>query len=718
MCQCQKAKCMPKHRILIGILILAFLVQMAVLPTPQTPPLFAWMLSISHHLQMVLLFVGSGLVAWGFSQKSLVPSSQSLENNPYQQSAISGQPEDEGIQNIPVVGARYIASADPKNFEIPNQPAIASQESNTQKKNAFPFHFLTFNTWFHPLKAKSHKLRALLKSPLFWILLLALIVRLWDLELAITRFLDEILYMDAVVRLWGSPQPILAPFSHVTSFTWLFPYVQSWTAWLLGPSLTSVRIVSVIFGVAQVAAVHFLGKHLFDRKIALAAALVMATFPAQVHFSRIGINNIADPVFGTLALGFLVKGLRTQHRMDFVLAGYCLGLTQYFYEGGRLFFPLFVGLWLGWFWLLVRKKTAFSLPSRGNAIAFIGVALALLVPVNYVVAVRSDSLTPRLNEMFDNVQEYQLRDTNIALAERLQNTLQKFPMPLRFLISEPETGWFYGGDYPAILPPVLPFFIVGALLCLLRLRSPGGSLLIWWVLGASVGISFLGTPLDVPRYLVVFPAVALIMGVGIVTLLDLIQWVFAKITRHATTLTYFFIILCVVYITSIQAGYYALVHVPNYYNKLFVRDNGGKRLPDTDDALLRAAFLPANTTAILVSHRPVYGINMDTIPAFWGRKDLQILYVSPDQLETLLAQLPLQRHYAFFLEHTDVESLNILHEYFTLSNDPALYGSGSPYRTPQDMQMLLYFAPDGIPAQLFSPPPLMTPQAGLTDVAE
>lgn len=543
-------------------------------------------------------------------------------------------------------------------------------------------------------------------------------MRLWDLELAITRFLDEILYMNAVVRLWHSPQPILVPFSDVTSFTWLYPYLQSWTVWLLGPSLTSVRIVSAVFGVAQVAAVHFLGKQLFDRKIALAAALVLATLPAHVHFSRIGINNIADPVFGTLALGFLVKGLRTQQRHDFVLAGYCLGLTHYFYEGGRLFFALFVVLWLGWFWLFVRKKSGFSLPARGHLLAVAGVTLALSLPVIYVFSVKLDSLTPRLHEMFDNTQEYQLRDTTLTFTERMQNTLQKLPVPLKLLIAEPETGWFYGGDYPVILPPLLPFFIIGTLLCLLRLRSPGGSLLLWWIIGASVGISFMSTPLDIPRYLVVFPAVALVMGVGIVTLLDLTHWLCAKITRHARLITRFFIVICVVYVTSIQAGYYALVHVPNYHNKLFVRDNGGKRLPDTDDALLRAAFLPLNTTAVLVSDRPVYPINMETIPAFWGRKDLKIQYVSRALLEQFLAQLPLHRNYAFFLERYDVASLATIREYFVLSDDSAYDGSLSPYRLPDDLQMPLYFAPYGIPPQPLLPPPLMTQQAGITDVAE
>lgn len=679
---------MRLNRLLIGVAVLAFLVQMNVLPPENPPPLFAWMLSISHHLQIILLLVGSGLVTSGFSQ-----------------SALRGQ------QSAGSKSANQQVSRQQKTSEPPVRLYAALRHFVLSS-----FHFV-----LHALKAKSQELTAnsskitlaaLIKSPLFWILLLALGVRLWDLELAITRFLDEIHYMDAVVRLWHSPQPIYIPFSDVTAFTWVYPYIQSWTAWLMGPSLTSIRIISVLFGVAQVAAVHFLGKQLFDRKTALAAALVMATFPVHVHFSRIGINNIADPVLGTLALGFLVKGLRTQQRRDFLLAGYCLGWTQYFYEGGRLFFAPFLLLWLGWFWLFLRRKTELVFPSRGNLLALTGVALALIVPVVYVYGVQLDTLTPRLAQMFDNTQEYQLRNEAVPLPERLQTTLFKLPVPLTALISAPDTSWFYGGDFAIILPYVLPFFGIGVLYCVWQWRSAGSALLLWWILGAAFGISFMSTPLEFPRYLVMLPAVTLIMGIGIAQSLHLITGLLSKIFKHnrlAQRFSQLLIIGIVVYITCIQAGYYALVHIPNFYHDLFVRDGNGNKLPDTDDALLRAAFLPADTTAVIVSQRPIYPINMETIPAFWGRDDLVIRYVKPERLEFFLSQLPLHQNYAFFLERYDWLSLELLRTYFHLSDKPEFHGGLSPYRLPEELQMILFYAPGGVTPQVVLPPPLLTP---------
>src|SRR5690606_16338475 len=72
-----------------------------------------------------------------------------------------------------------------------------------------------------------------------------------------------------------------------------------------------------------------------------------------IHFSRMGINNIADPLFAVLALAFMVRGLKYGYLGDYAFAGVMLGLTEDFYEGGTLpYTPLILG-WLAlivWFW--------------------------------------------------------------------------------------------------------------------------------------------------------------------------------------------------------------------------------------------------------------------------------------------------------------------------------------------------------------------------------
>lgn len=185
--------------------------------------------------------------------------------------------------------------------------------------------------------------------PVLGVLMLALLTRVYNLEYGIHRFVDEVHFASAVSRLWyGGEQALLMPHDGTTAFTWLYPYIQSLIAGLTSPSLTGLRLASVLLGVVQVWAIYDLTRHLLNRQAGFFVALTLATYPAHVHFSRLGLNNIADPTFALLGLAFFVRGLRQRRQMDFAISGVMLGLTAYFYEGGRLFYAPFVALWLVW----------------------------------------------------------------------------------------------------------------------------------------------------------------------------------------------------------------------------------------------------------------------------------------------------------------------------------------------------------------------------------
>src|SRR5262249_28925495 len=139
---------------------------------------------------------------------------------------------------------------------------------------------------------------------LFLVTLLAFILRLWGLGSAVHHFIDEIHFSTAVMTLLApdSPVKLLRPFNTVTAFTWIYPYMEAGSVSLLGRPLSGLRLISVIVGTLGVPALYLLVKELFDHKTALLAALLLAVFPPHIQFSRIGLNNIADPLFGTLAL--------------------------------------------------------------------------------------------------------------------------------------------------------------------------------------------------------------------------------------------------------------------------------------------------------------------------------------------------------------------------------------------------------------------------------
>src|SRR5690606_6634794 len=118
------------------------------------------------------------------------------------------------------------------------------------------------------------------------------------------------------------------------------------------------------------------------------AALILATLPTHVHFSRLALNNAADPFFGTMALALLARGMHSHRAADFAMAGAFLGLTQYFYEGGRLVYPILTLIWLVFAVSLWKRKAS------GILITLI-TAVIIAFPVYY--ALHGLEITPRLD---------------------------------------------------------------------------------------------------------------------------------------------------------------------------------------------------------------------------------------------------------------------------------------------------------------------------------
>ena len=102
-------------------------------------------------------------------------------------------------------------------------------------------------------------------------------------------------------------------------------------------STQSIRLVSVVMGLATVWAAYLAGRELFGRTLGLAAAFVLAVARWNVNFSRIGMYNASTPLFELLTVGFLLRAIRRGRYLDFALAGLCLGLGLCFYAAFQLF---------------------------------------------------------------------------------------------------------------------------------------------------------------------------------------------------------------------------------------------------------------------------------------------------------------------------------------------------------------------------------------------
>ncbi|MFN8372554.1 MAG: glycosyltransferase family 39 protein [Anaerolineae bacterium] len=538
------------------------------------------------------------------------------------------------------------------------------------------------------------------------ILLLALALRTYNLEL-IHRFVDEVHWFDAVPRVWdfSTNIRIFMPFSSVTAFTWLYPYFEASFVGVLGPSFTAIRLLSAFVGTLGIAAVYYFGRVLFDRPIALLAALLLATFPPHIQFSRIALNNIADPLFGTLALAFLAHGVKSSKRGYFVLSGVALGLTQYFYEGGRLLYPPLLGVFA--FYLLLQPtpkeegESSVEVQLRGwRLVGHLGLlaitTLIISLPVYITLGAQHLSLTTRLGEMGFDLQYW--RDaisgaSSVYWEHLLRNTLAYVQLP--------ELGWFYGGNTALMLPFVVPLFFLGLWHALWRIRQPGMLMLIVWIVAATVGTS-LTRDLWSARYVVVFPTLMLLVALGIRLTLPLLapllgiarnllreddsqpdpRPVYSR--RYGRALAGLAVIFTGV-LGVLEVNYYFNEHIDVYLHQ-------GRFGGDVQDALFRAVNLPDGTYVHIITDQNLFRFDVEAIVRFWNRQGDLIVDVQPRGTLTLeyFRDQPLGFPHAFFIDTGDEVVFSLLRTYF-IPDAPRV----SPYGVPTEYQMMLYFVPAG-----------------------
>jgi 4-amino-4-deoxy-L-arabinose transferase-like glycosyltransferase len=523
------------------------------------------------------------------------------------------------------------------------------------------------------LRARRDQLYATIRYPqrhvtqslLLLIVVWAAAVRLYNLEFGIHRMVDEIHSAGAVADLLGrGNMPLLLHYNGTTAFTWFFPYWQAWLVGIFGAGLSPLRFVSVILGVGTVIALFLLLRRLFGGQIALIGAAVLAGLPLHVHFSRIGINNIADPLFGVLALYLLVRGCQVGQRRDWAWAGLCLGLTHYFYEGGRLFYTLFAVCWVGWVWLV--RPSGWHRPTWRNISAALVTLLCLTIPLYYAWWVQGLAFAPRLTQV-----GYSTFDPTLQPLEAFWRQLQ--PMLALLTHAHPHDSFYR--DQPYIPLWLLPFFLAGLAVLVTRLRSGGGSLLVWWCVGSVVGLSLVAP--DAPRVLTVAPAWAGIIAVGVGTLGVLFT------ARQGAVF--------VAMLLMLWGGVSYHTHtVPSYVQAVFYHEYAnGALLQDHDDMLFRLLQLPTATDVIVVSPVLYGSAGYEAFMKFFGRSipiDYAFSLVQPaDFTAEYLASHPQRRNRAIFIPPDHPATAWLPAQY------PSAISTSSPYGIPPEKQFRLYF---------------------------
>ncbi|MBN1965450.1 MAG: glycosyltransferase family 39 protein [Anaerolineae bacterium] len=506
-----------------------------------------------------------------------------------------------------------------------------------------------------------------------WIVILltagALFLRFYRLEDGLRVWIDEGNFVTALRYFWfEDSMKLIEAFGGITAFPRIYPYWQAQAVEIFGHNLAGVRAVSAIFGALTVPAVYWLGRASFDRMTGVLAAVVLMTFPPHLHFSRLGINNIADPFFGTLAVALLVQGVRSNRRVYYALGGVALGLTQWFYEGGRLLFVPLILVWLtfvAWRW---RRKW----DARGLLIAVVA-AVIIMFPVYYTLLGLGQPVFSRMQQVGFN-EDYQ---SGLALAsDTVHGYLRHFQEAFFTYFHLPEGSQFYSGSQPLMLPLMTLAAFLGFVYAVARWRATGTSLALLWVVATAVGNSLLVASVFATRFVVAFPALALLAAVGIRYVPPLI-WEERRVIRQ-----YAVMLVLALALGATQVDYYFNEHLPMY--NITARPG-----MDGFDAIYRSLRFPQGTQIHLVTDE-WFGTGYAMLVHSLYVDEPSVDVIRPEELTThYLTSLPRNVDHAFFMEPEDYENVALLRSLFTL-----LPPTGSPYPDiPANRAFQLYYAP-------------------------
>ncbi|HHB90090.1 MAG TPA: hypothetical protein ENK60_02140 [Anaerolineae bacterium] len=186
--------------------------------------------------------------------------------------------------------------------------------------------------------------------------------------------------LDALKWLAGAPYIPYAETNEgqATLFTYLIAlYIE-----LFGQRVATMRMVSATAGVLTVLAFYALARELYDQRIALLSAALLAADRWHITFSRIVYELILVPLVLALQIWLLIKALKTGRRRWWAWAGGMMALGLNTYTAYRVI-PFFMAAYFGYWLLTHRERWRRDLEGMGMFLA--GFLVAVTPLAAYVV---------------------------------------------------------------------------------------------------------------------------------------------------------------------------------------------------------------------------------------------------------------------------------------------------------------------------------------------
>lgn len=312
---------------------------------------------------------------------------------------------------------------------------------------------------------------------------------------------------------------------------------------IFGQSIMAVRVPSTIAGTLAVLFVYLTARALFNSDIALIAGAFLATLPYNVHFSRIGVNNVMDSLMSSLLFWLIAKALRDNDPRYYYSAGVAAGLCIYSYAGTRL--ALILGV-ITFFFVVIRQRGFLSSHWKHLMLFLFGIVLSAAPQAAYF-ARHPDIFLGRLGQegiLFNGWLTQRAIQTGQSVMEIL---ITQFTRTTMVFIASPAQGIFLNSPDPYLT-------IFGSILFLLGmgyslayvLETRHFIVLIWfWAVILFGGILTLNPPANT-RMLMTSPPVAILMALGTYKVIEYLQK-FRIIPERAVAPIFFVVAFIIAY---------------------------------------------------------------------------------------------------------------------------------------------------------------------------
>ena len=308
-----------------------------------------------------------------------------------------------------------------------------------------------------------------------------------------------------------------------------FYWPLSWSLWLVGDGIVGLRLPAALAGTITVPLFYGLVRSLWGRRTALLSGLFLATYDYHIHYSRLGANNVWDPLFAVLIFWAVDRGLAVRSQgaeatgigrdlriQPLILAGLVLGLAFYFYTGARLL-PILAIVYAVFIWLQRRQAGGASTGELIRPLALIGVALVIVAgPALSFALEHPDDWNARVNQIGIIQSGWLAREPGLTgkstaqiLAEQVLRSAGAFH------VYTDRTVW-YGADRPLLgfLAGILG--LLGMTWAVAHWRERRYFLMLIWYWGVifTGGVLTEGPPSS-QRLVMAIPAVCLLVVAGL-----------------------------------------------------------------------------------------------------------------------------------------------------------------------------------------------------------